>query len=108
GSRVVRAAYQAAQKSYERAVARSASADAPWTGKSIDIAGRAVAAAGNAVQTARLIAESREKLGSELTEQLLEVACYRGSRSPNSGRVPERSSAQRATKLSRKADLDRD
>ena len=42
--------YQAAQKSYERAVSRAGnSADAPWTGKSIGIAGRAVAAAGNAV-----------------------------------------------------------
>ncbi len=41
--------YQAAQKSYERAVARAGgSVDAPWTGKSIGIAGRAVAAAGEA------------------------------------------------------------
>ena len=68
--------YQAAQKSYEMAVARAGgSADAPWAGKSIGIAGRAVAAAGNAVQTARLIAEAREKLGPELTEKLLETAC---------------------------------
>jgi hypothetical protein len=34
-----------------------------------------VAAAGNAVQAARLIAEAREKLGPELTEKLLEIAC---------------------------------
>ena len=68
--------YQAAQKSYEKAVARAgASADAPWTGKSIGIAGRAVAATGTAVQTARLIADAREKLGSDLAEKLLEVAC---------------------------------
>ena len=68
--------YQAAQKSYERAVARAGgSVDAPWTGRSIGIAGRAVAAAGSAVQTARLIAEARDKLGPELTEKLLEVAC---------------------------------
>ena len=68
--------YQAAQKSYEKAVARTGgSADALWTGKSIGIAGRAVAAAGNAVQTARLIADSGEKLGPELTEKLLDAAC---------------------------------
>ena len=68
--------YQAAQKSYERAVTRTAaSADVPWTGKSIGIAGRAVAAAGNAVQTARLIADARENLGPELTDKLLGVAC---------------------------------
>ena len=68
--------YQAAQKSYERAVARAGgSTDAPWTAKSIGIAGRAVAAAGNAVQTARLVADAREKLGADLTEKLLETAC---------------------------------
>lgn len=72
--------YQAAQKSYERTVARAGnSADAPWTGKSIGIAGRAVAAAGNAVQAARLIADAREKLGTDLTEKLLEAACKAAS-----------------------------
>ena len=72
--------YQAAQKSCETAVARAGnSVDAPWTGKSIGIAGRAVAAAGNAVQTARLIADAREKLGPELTEKLLEAACKAAS-----------------------------
>ena len=68
--------YQAAQKSYEKAVARAGgAADAPWTGKSIGIAGRAAAAARSAVQTARLVAEAREKLGPELADQLLENAC---------------------------------
>src|SRR5260221_11843743 len=68
--------YQAVQKSYEKAVARAGgSADAPWTGKSLCIAGPAVAAAGNAVQIARLIAGARERLGSELTEKLLVGAC---------------------------------
>ena len=72
--------YQAAQKSHEKAVARAGnSADAPWTGKSIGIAGRAVAAAGNAVQTARLIADAGDKLGPELTEKLLDAACKAAS-----------------------------
>ncbi|SRR5260221_12771760 len=72
--------YQAVQKSYEKAVARAGgSADAPWTGKSLGIAGRAVAAAGNAVQIARLIAGARERLGSELTEKLLDGACKAAS-----------------------------
>src|SRR5207248_8710449 len=67
---------QAARKAYEMAVARAGgSADAAWAGKSIGIASRAVAAAGNAAQTPRLIAEAREKLGPELTEKLLETAC---------------------------------
>lgn len=68
--------YQTAQQSYEKAVARTgASADGPWTGKSIGIAGRALAGARSAVQTARLIADAREKLGSELADELLEHAC---------------------------------
>lgn len=72
--------YQAAQKSYERAVARAGnSADAPWTGKSIGIAGRALTAAGNAVQVARLIADARDKLGNNLTEKLLDAACKAAS-----------------------------
>ena len=72
--------YQAAQRSYEKAVARAGnSADAPWTGKAIGIAGRAVAATGNAVQTARLIADAGDKLGPGLTEKLLDAACKAAS-----------------------------
>lgn len=68
--------YQTAQKSYERAIARAgASADVPWTGKSTGIAGRALAASGNAVQLARMISDARNRLGSELAEKLLEAAC---------------------------------
>lgn len=68
--------YQAAQNAYEKAVSRaSASADAPWPGKSLGIAGRAVTAAASAVQTARLVADSRDKLGPDLADKLLEVAC---------------------------------
>ena len=47
----------------------------PWTGHSLEIAAKAVMAAANAVQTARLAAEARDKLGFEMTEQLLEAAC---------------------------------
>jgi hypothetical protein len=47
----------------------------PWTGHSLEIASKAVTAAANAVQTARLAAEARDKLGFEMTERLLEAAC---------------------------------
>jgi len=68
--------YQAAKKAYETAVFRARDfAGAPWTGQSLEIAARAVKAAANAVQTARLAAEAREGLGPEMTEKLLEAAC---------------------------------
>src|SRR5260221_13278144 len=82
--------YQAVQKSYEKAVARAGgSPDAPWTGKSLGIAGRAVAAAGNAVQIPRLIAGARERLGSERPERLPAGACKAASLPPDaSGQTP--------------------
>jgi hypothetical protein len=68
--------YQAAKRAYEMAVARAADcADPRWTSQSLDIAARAVSAAANAVQTARLTAEARDRLGPEMTEMLLESAC---------------------------------
>ena len=68
--------YQAAKKAYETAVFRARDfAGAPWTGQSLEIAARAVKAAANAVQTARLVAEAREGLGPEMTEKLLDAAC---------------------------------
>jgi hypothetical protein len=68
--------YQAAKKAYETAVFRARDfAGAPWTGHSLEIAASAVKAAANAVQTARLAAEARERLGHEMTEKLLEAAC---------------------------------
>jgi hypothetical protein len=68
--------YQAAKKAYETAAFRARDfAGAPWTGHSLEIAARAVKAAANAVQAARLAAEARERLGPEMTEKLLEAAC---------------------------------
>jgi len=68
--------YQAAKKAYENAAFRARDfAGVPWTGQSLEIAGRAVKAAANAVQAARLAAEARDKLGPEMTEKLLEAAC---------------------------------
>jgi len=68
--------YQAAKRAYEMAVARASDcADPRWTSHSLDVAARAVSAAANAVQTARLAAEARDRLGPEMTEMLLEAAC---------------------------------
>jgi hypothetical protein len=68
--------YQAAKKAYEVAVVSAADcADPRWTSQSLDIAARAMSAAANAVQTARLVAEARDRLGPEMTELLLESAC---------------------------------
>jgi hypothetical protein len=68
--------YQAARKAYENALSRVAEyEDVASLGQSLGIAGQAVAAAANAIQTARLIAEAREKLGPDLTEDLLGTAC---------------------------------
>ncbi|HZX65303.1 MAG TPA: hypothetical protein VFE76_07915 [Myxococcales bacterium] len=68
--------YQAAKRAYEMAVARASDcADPRWTSQSLDIAARAVSAAANAVQTARLAAEARDRLGPEMTEMLLDSSC---------------------------------
>ena len=68
--------YQAAKRAYEMAVACAADCPDPRrTSQSLDIAARAVSAAANAVQTARLAADARERLGPEMTEMLLESAC---------------------------------